>query len=64
MVARVGVGIIAERRWRLRREEVKDLMEAEDEELRRRRMVFGWVLQRIGTIGGMRERIGWCESVT
>lgn len=63
IVARVGVGIIAERRWRLRREEVKLLMLVEEEELRRRRMVFGCVLQRMGTIGGMSERIGWREMI-
>jgi len=63
MVASVGVGIMAERRWRLRREEVNDLMEAEEEELRRRRMVFGCVLQRMGTMGGMRERTGCREMM-
>jgi hypothetical protein len=64
IVAKLGVGTIAERRFRESIEGVKDLMDADEEEFRRwRRMVFGSVLLRIDVIGGISERICCLKTV-
>jgi hypothetical protein len=62
MVARDGV------RWVLctfdDMDEVKDLLEIEEDEFRRRRMVFGSVFDLEGITGGINDRIGCLVLIT
>ena len=62
MVARDGVG------WVLctldDMDEVKDLLEIEEDEFRRRRMVLGSVFDLAGIAGGINDRIGCLVVIT
>jgi hypothetical protein len=59
MVERVGGGAMIDFRFLDCKLEVNDLIEAEEDEFRLLRMVFGSVLALPGTMGGIRERICW-----
>jgi hypothetical protein len=57
IVARVGGGVMIDFRLLDCRLDVNDLIEAEEDEFRRLRMVFGSVFALPETSGGIKERI-------
>jgi hypothetical protein len=62
MVARDGIGCVLCTLDDT--DEVKDLLEIEEDEFRRRRMVFGSVFDLEGITGGINDRIGCLAVIT